>query len=153
MAFKKTVLEISFESSSIGMGDNMENKIFLKIKNQFQGFIRILMASVLAVSLIYLLAACSVEDASSAAVGTAAAGFAGLMGMFVCIYVLAFAAGIFFFIVWIIALVDCAKRENMDFPSPTENSKVLWILIVVLAGGVGAIVYYFIVMKKMPARK
>jgi len=41
----------------------------------------------------------------------------------------------------------------MDFPSPADNSKVLWILIIVLAGGVGAIIYYFVVMKNMPRKK
>jgi hypothetical protein len=128
----------------------MENKIFLKIKNKLQGFARIILIPALAVSLMYLLLACTTENATSAAIGT---GVAGIMGVFVCLYVLAFAAGIFFFVVWIIALVDCAKRENLEFPSPSENSKVLWILIVVLAGGIGAIIYYFLVMKKMPRKK
>ena len=128
----------------------MENRNIVKIKNKLPGFARIVMISILSVSLMYLLLACTTENAASAALGT---GIAGLMGVFVCLYVLAFAAGIFFFVVWIIALVDCAKRENLEFPSPSENSKVLWILIVILAGGVGAIVYYFVVMKKMPRKK
>lgn len=131
----------------------MENKILLKIKNRLPGIARILMSSVLAVSLMYLLAACTTEDATTAAAGTAAAGLAGLMGTFICLYVLVLAAGIFSFVVWIIALVDCAKRENLEFPSPSDNSKVLWILIIVLSGGVGAIIYYFLVMKKMPRKK
>lgn len=46
-------------------------------------------------------------------------------------------------IIWILMLVDCAKR---DFPK--ENDKLLWILIIVLAGAVGAIVYYFVVKRK-----
>jgi hypothetical protein len=133
--------------------DWMENKILSKIKIKFSGFALILITLVLAVSLMYLLAACTTQDASAAAIGTATAGFAGLMSVFICLYVLALIAGIFFFVVWIIALVDCAKRENLEFPSPSENSKVLWILIVVLAGGVGAIIYYFLVMKKMPRKK
>jgi uncharacterized membrane protein len=128
----------------------MENKIILKIKNKLRGFTLLLITSVLAVFLMYLLTACTTENATSAAIGT---GFAGLMGIFVCLYVLAFAAGIFFFVVWIISLVDCAKRENLEFPSPSDNSKVLWVLIIVLAGGVGAIIYYFLVMKKMPRKK
>jgi len=128
----------------------MENKIFLKIKNKIPGFARILTISILSASLMYLLLACTTENAASAAIGT---GVAGIMGVFICIYALAFAAGIFFFVVWIIALVDCAKRENLEFPSPSENSKVLWILIIIFAGGVGAIVYYFVVMKKMPRKK
>jgi hypothetical protein len=131
----------------------MKNKILSKIKSNLSGFTLGLTFLVLAVSLIYLLAGCTTEDASTAAISTAAAGFAGMMGVFICIYVLAFVAGIFFFVVWIIALVDCAKRENLEFPSPSENSKVLWILIIVLAGGVGSIVYYFLVMKKMPRKK
>jgi hypothetical protein len=128
----------------------MKNKVLTKIKNKLPGFAQVLIPLVFAVSLMWLLAACTTEDAASAAIGT---GVAGIMGVFVCLYVLAFAAGIFFFVVWIIALVDCAKRENLEFPSPSENSKVLWILIVVLAGGVGAIIYYFVVMKKMPRKK
>jgi len=131
----------------------MENKIFLKIKNKLPGPAPMLITLVLGVSLMYLVAACTAQDASAAAGGMAIAGFAGLMGTFVCLYVLAFAAGIFSFVVWIIALVDCTKRENLEFPSPSDNSKVLWILIVVLAGGVGAIIYYFLVMKKMPRKK
>ncbi|MCM8787919.1 MAG: PLD nuclease N-terminal domain-containing protein [Candidatus Omnitrophica bacterium] len=55
--------------------------------------------------------------------------------------------------IWIIALVDCVKRSNEEFPSAGENTKVLWILIIVLAGGIGAIIYYFLVMKKMPRQK
>jgi hypothetical protein len=128
----------------------MESKILSKSKSKLRGFALILITSVLPVFLMYLLTACTTENATSAAIGT---GVAGLMGVFICLYVLAFAAGIFFFVVWVISLVDCAKRENLEFPSPSDNSKVLWILIIVLAGGVGAIIYYFLVMKKMPRKK
>ena len=130
----------------------MEKNIFSKIKNKLSLITLLLVIAVFAVSLMNLLAACTTEDAASAAIGTATAGFAGLMGVFICLYVLAFVAGIFFFVMWVIAIVDCAKRENLEFPSPSDNSKVLWILIVVLAGGVGAIIYYFLVMKKMPRK-
>jgi len=127
--------------------------VLLKIKNKSALFALLPIITILAASLMYLLASCSTEDATSAAIGTATAGFAGLMGVFICLYVLLFAAGIFLFVVWIIALVDCAKRENLEFPSPSDNTKVLWILIVVFSGGVGAIIYYFLVMKKMPRKK
>jgi hypothetical protein len=147
------VVKVFFYIIKIGREGYMENKILSKIKNKLSGFALILITSVLAISLMYLLAACTTEDASAAAIGTATAGFAGMMGIFICLYVLAFVAGIFLFVVWIIALVDCAKRENLEFPSPSENSKVLWILIIVLSGGVGAIIYYFLVMKKMPRKK
>jgi membrane protein DedA with SNARE-associated domain len=58
-------------------------------------------------------------------------------------------AGIAGTVIWILMLVDCAKR---DFPK--ENDKLLWILIIVLAGAIGAIVYYFVVKRvKAPALK
>jgi hypothetical protein len=44
---------------------------------------------------------------------------------------------------WIWMIVDCAKR---DFKK--ENEKVVWILIIVLVGVIGSIIYYFIVKAK-----
>lgn len=132
----------------------MKNNIFSKIKNKKPGFALVLITVVLAVSLMCLTAACTSEDASTAAIGTAAAaGISGLVGIYICFFAVAWAAGIFLFVVWIISLVDCAKRENLEFPSPSESTKVMWILIIVLAGGIGAIIYYFLVMKKMPRKK
>lgn len=40
---------------------------------------------------------------------------------------------------WIIALVDCTRKEF-----PGDNMKVVWILIIILAGWVGALVYWFV---------
>lgn len=40
---------------------------------------------------------------------------------------------------WIWMLVDCAQR---DFPG--DNDKLIWILVIVLTGGIGALIYYFI---------
>lgn len=42
------------------------------------------------------------------------------------------------FVFWIIELVDVCRREFRD-----ANSKLLWILVVVLAHGLGALIYYF----------
>jgi heme/copper-type cytochrome/quinol oxidase subunit 2 len=93
---------------------------------------------------------CTTEDA---AVG-AAAGLAGIWIFFmVLIWLVVAGAGIFFFVIWLIALIDCARRDSKDFPDATENSKLIWILVIVLAGGIGAIIYYFIVMRKQPRKK
>jgi hypothetical protein len=40
---------------------------------------------------------------------------------------------------WVIALIDVAKREF-----PGQNDKLMWILIVVLAGWIGALIYWFV---------
>jgi len=42
------------------------------------------------------------------------------------------------FVFWIIELVDVARREFRD-----PNTKLLWLLVVVLAHGLGALIYYF----------
>lgn len=94
-----------------------------------------------------IVSGCSSEEAGIAAIGTATAGLAGI---WICFIVIVWLASIFFFVVWIIMLVDCAKRDNKDFPNANENSKLMWILIIVLAGSIGAIIYYFLVMRQMP---
>jgi hypothetical protein len=108
-----------------------------------------LFTGAISLMVILLLSACSEETAAATGI-TAIAGFAGL---YICIAAIAWLAGIFFFVVWIIMLVDCAKRDNADFPDANPNSKMMWILIIVLAGGIGAIIYYFLVMRKMPRQK
>ena len=69
--------------------------------------------------------------------GAAAAG--GIMILIFAVYALIFAIVVGFLIFWIIALVDCAKR---DFPG--ENDKLIWILVIVLAHGLGALIYWFV---------
>lgn len=44
---------------------------------------------------------------------------------------------------WIWMLVDCAKRKFEK-----ENDKTVWLLVVALAGWIGAIIYYIMVKRK-----
>ena len=92
---------------------------------------------------------CSPEEAAVAAGGTAAM---GLVGVWICFIVVCWLAGIFLFVVWIMMLVDCVKRDNSEFPNAGESTKTMWILILILASGVGSIIYYFVVRKKMPRK-
>lgn len=50
---------------------------------------------------------------------------------------------------WVWMLVDCIKREEDEFPSMGENTKLIWILIVALTGWIGAIIYFFMVKQKV----
>lgn len=53
--------------------------------------------------------------------------------MMLLIYLFCIAAGIF----WIWMIVDCATNE------PSEgNNKIVWILIILFANWIGAIIYY-----------
>jgi 4-amino-4-deoxy-L-arabinose transferase-like glycosyltransferase len=47
------------------------------------------------------------------------------------------------FVLWIVALVDVVRRH---FPDP--NTKLIWVLVVVLAHGIGALVYFAIGKKQ-----
>jgi len=51
--------------------------------------------------------------------------------------------GVLCFVFWIIMLVDSATRK---FKSDTD--KVVWILVIVLVGIIGALIYYFVIYYK-----
>lgn len=102
----------------------------------------------LAVLLVILATGCTTEDA----LGT---------GMIVFLFLCSGIIGIIFlllFILWIVALIDCAKRDNDEFPDAGENTKTIWLVVLIVTfvvnfWWVAAIVYYFMVMKKMPRKK
>jgi len=65
---------------------------------------------------------------------------------------------IFLFVLWIITLVDCIKRKDSEFPGGGENTKTIWLVVLLVTfivnfWWVACIVYYFMVMKKMPREK
>lgn len=62
-----------------------------------------------------------------------------LAALFIPFFILLVFAFIAF---WIWMLVDCVNRNYKK-----ENDKIVWVLVIVLAGIVGAIIYYFIVKK------
>ncbi|MEK6947477.1 MAG: PLDc N-terminal domain-containing protein [Nanoarchaeota archaeon] len=64
----------------------------------------------------------------------------GLIGgmVFLILLIIALAAAGFAFWIWMI--IDCAKREFKK-----ENEKVVWIVVVVVLGMIGATIYYFAV--------
>ncbi len=73
--------------------------------------------------------------------------FASLFGIFFgFIWILWFfwmAIMIGAFVFWIVMLIDVVQRKF-----PKENDKIIWILVVVLAGIIGALIYYFMVKRK-----
>ena len=58
-------------------------------------------------------------------------------------WLLFFAVAIAAVVLWVIALVDVCRREF-----PGENDKLMWILVVVLAGWIGALIYWFVGRQK-----
>ena len=57
-------------------------------------------------------------------------------------FFITFVVGIFFFVFWILMLVDVIQRKFKK-----DSDKIIWILIIVFTNWVGAIIYYFVVKK------
>lgn len=51
-------------------------------------------------------------------------------------------------VLWIIMLIDVLRREEDQFPAKGENQKMLWVLILLFGGIIGAIIYYILVYSK-----
>lgn len=63
---------------------------------------------------------------------------------------LAILIGIGLFALWIWMLIDCAQAPD----NPADpNARVIWILVLVFTGWLGAILYFFIVRQPRRARE
>lgn len=77
--------------------------------------------------------------AGAAVAGTAIAGFV----IFIILLWFAIIVGIILLIIfWIFMIIDAAQREFKN-----DTDKVVWILVIVLASWIGAIIYYFVIKK------
>lgn len=61
-------------------------------------------------------------------------------------------------VLWVVALIDVLQRSDNQFPgamkgAPNANERLVWILVVLLGNGIGAIVYYFVVMQPYPRQR
>ena len=54
-----------------------------------------------------------------------------------------FTMGILFLVFWVWMIVDCVKRK---FKS--DNEKIVWILIILFAKIIGALIYFFVVKNR-----
>ncbi len=51
-------------------------------------------------------------------------------------------------IFWGWMLIDCIQHE---FPAQDQNAKIVWILVIIFAGWIGGLIYFFVVKKAKPA--
>lgn len=65
--------------------------------------------------------------------------FTAFFGVFFMVWLLALVLGIASTVFWIVELVDACRREF-----PDQNTKLVWILVLIFSHGVGALVYYFV---------
>lgn len=78
-----------------------------------------------------------VSQANSPIISDKAAGM--LFGSFFLFVGFMIVFGLFLTVLWILMLIHAAKNDIPD--------KVIWILLIVLLGALGAIIYYFVVKR------
>ncbi len=64
----------------------------------------------------------------------------GFVFIFVGLVLLAF---------WLWMLVDCLKRPDEKFAIGGNNAKLIWILVIIFTGFIGALLYYFLIKRKI----
>jgi TRAP-type mannitol/chloroaromatic compound transport system permease small subunit len=80
----------------------------------------------------------------------------GFMGIYICFIVFMAATFITLFVFWIIGIVDISQRKNEEFPNPEDNPRSTWLIILLvtlvipLAAGIAAIIYYATIIRKYP---
>ena len=67
----------------------------------------------------------------------------GFMSLYMIIPMFVFGIVACLVIFWILMIVDVVKR---DFKK--DNDRLIWILVVVLAGWIGALIYYFMIKRE-----
>ena len=50
---------------------------------------------------------------------------------------------VFCFVFWVLMVIDCVKRKFKD-----DSEKIVWLLVIIFAGIIGALIYFFVVKKK-----
>jgi len=90
----------------------------------------------------------SAPDGAATAAGILAV-WTAMFGFFWIFYCFAILIGLVFFVIWLWALVDCLSRKDYD----SENEKLLWALVILFAGIIGAAIYYFLVKRKKDMEK
>ena len=58
-------------------------------------------------------------------------------------------APVFVFVVvfWLWMLIDCLKRPDNMFKFGGNNAKLIWILVIIFTGFIGAVIYYFLIKR------
>jgi len=71
-----------------------------------------------------------------------AGGILGIVLLFFLIWFAFIGLGILALVFWIFMIVDVAKRKFKE-----ENDRIMWILIIIFTGIIGALIYYFMIKK------
>lgn len=51
------------------------------------------------------------------------------------------------FVFWLWMLIDCLKRPDDKFAAGGNYAKLIWVLVIIFTGLIGALIYYFLIKK------
>ncbi|HEY9205387.1 MAG TPA: PLD nuclease N-terminal domain-containing protein [Candidatus Methanoperedens sp.] len=68
-----------------------------------------------------------------------------MIGASEILLILFFPVFVFTIIFWFWMLVDCLKRPGDKFKIGGTNAKLIWILVIIFTGLIGALIYYFLI--------
>ncbi|SNQ60481.1 PLDc N-terminal domain-containing protein [Candidatus Methanoperedens nitratireducens] len=66
----------------------------------------------------------------------------GVMGIILILAV------IVLLIFWLWMLIDCLKRPDEKFAIGGNNARLIWVLVIIFIGFIGALLYYFLIIKR-----
>lgn len=52
---------------------------------------------------------------------------------------------LFSIVFWFWMLIDCLKRPDDGFKIGGNNAKLIWVLVLIFMGLIGALIYYFLI--------
>ncbi len=54
---------------------------------------------------------------------------------------------VFVIVLWFWMLIDCLKRPDDTFKFGGNNAKLIWVLVIIFTGLIGAVIYYFLIKR------
>ncbi len=57
--------------------------------------------------------------------------------------------GVILFVLWLWMLIDCLKRPDDTFEIGGTNAKLIWVLVIIFTGFIGALIYFFLIKKRI----
>ncbi len=55
---------------------------------------------------------------------------------------------ILFLVLWVWMLIDCIKRPDDEFAIGGNYAKIIWIIVIIFAGLIGALIYFVLIKKE-----
>lgn len=91
-----------------------------------------------------------------ATLSTGIFGISGLVSiLFCCVYIAFLLIGLALFALWVWMLVDVIQRQESEFGDSFgkgSDAKIIWLILMIITGGIASVIYYFLVYKKYPRK-